>query len=116
MVRDGLALLYVGIAPKARAANGTLSRATLRSRLRQHMRGNASGSTLRLTLGCLLSQELGIELRRVGPKDRMTFCDGEAKLSNWLSEIAFVCWAVNDKPWEAEATLITSVCLPLNLD
>jgi hypothetical protein len=29
------------------------------------MRGNAEGSTLRLTLGCLLSEQLGIELRRV---------------------------------------------------
>ena len=46
---DGLTLLYVGIAPK----NGKPASAqTLRSRIRYHMRGNAYGSTLRLTLGC----------------------------------------------------------------
>ena len=61
----GLALLYVGISPKPPSTVGTQSRQTLRSRLRYHFRGNAEGSTLRLSLGCLLSQSLGIELRRV---------------------------------------------------
>ena len=32
------------------------------------MRGNAEGSTLRLTLGCLLAGELGLQLRRVGTR------------------------------------------------
>jgi len=62
----GFALLYVGIAPGPPSAPGKSSRETLRSRLRHHFRGNAEGSTLRLSLGCLLSQRLGIELRRVG--------------------------------------------------
>ena len=54
VARNGLKLLYVGIAPKAPPANGTPpSKQTLRSRIRYHMRGNAYGSTLRLTLGCL---------------------------------------------------------------
>ena len=56
---SGFVLLYVGIAPGPRP-----SRQTLRHRLRYHFRGNAEGSTLRLSLGCLLSQSLGIELRR----------------------------------------------------
>src|SRR4051812_3675555 len=47
-------LLYVGIAPKKPAANGTASKRHLRGRLRQHYALNAYGSTLRLTLGCLL--------------------------------------------------------------
>ncbi|GAA2511770.1 hypothetical protein GCM10010406_54960 [Streptomyces thermolineatus] len=34
----------------------------LRTRVRYHFRGNAAGSTPRLTLGCLL----GLELRRFG--------------------------------------------------
>jgi hypothetical protein len=34
--------------------------------IRYHYTGNASGSTLRLTLGCLLAERLGIQLRRVG--------------------------------------------------
>jgi hypothetical protein len=52
---SGLALLYVGISPKPPSAVGTPSRQTLRSRLRYHFRGNAEGSTLRLSLGCLFS-------------------------------------------------------------
>jgi hypothetical protein len=52
-------LLYVGIAPKKPPAAGAPSRATLRSRiLGQHFGGNASSSTLRLTLGCLLGETL----------------------------------------------------------
>lgn len=51
---DGLPLLYVGIAPKKPYADGRSSRSTLRQRVRYHYRGNAEGSTLRLTLGCLL--------------------------------------------------------------
>jgi hypothetical protein len=49
----GLALLYVGISPKRPGVFGSPSRQTLRSRLRYHFRGNAEGSTLRLSLGCL---------------------------------------------------------------
>src|SRR6516165_3685858 len=72
--RDGLTLLYVGTAPKAPpATGGRASRQTLRSRIRYHFQGNAEGSTLRLTLGCLLARELGITLRRVGSGKRMTF-------------------------------------------
>ncbi|SDC13281.1 GIY-YIG nuclease family protein [Actinokineospora iranica] len=48
---DGGRLLYVGVAPRQ-----------IRGPVRQHFRGNAAGSTLRLTLGCLL----GLELRQVG--------------------------------------------------
>jgi hypothetical protein len=85
-------LLYVGISPKAPAANGrTPSRQNLRTRLRYHMRGNAEGSTLRLTLGCLLADELGLHLRRVGSGKRFTFCDGEKRLSDWLVENAKDC-------------------------
>jgi hypothetical protein len=45
---------------------------------------NAEGSTLRLTLGCLLADELGIELRRVGSGKRFTFSTGEKRLSEWM--------------------------------
>src|SRR5690349_422197 len=78
----GATLLYVGISPKAPPANGRPpSRQRLRNRIRYHFRGNAWGSTLRLTLGCLLADSLGIELRRVGSGKRRTFADGERTLS-----------------------------------
>ncbi|MEU1201608.1 GIY-YIG nuclease family protein [Streptomyces sp. NPDC005813] len=105
-------LLYVGIAPRY-MANRT-STQNLRKRVRYHYRGNAAGSTLRLTLGCLL----GIELRRVGRSGtRMTFGKaGEAALSQWMAENARVCWIEHDEPWTLESELISQLDLPLNLD
>lgn len=117
-IRSGdLTLLYVGISPKRPPVDALKpSKQTLRSRVRYHYRGNAEGSTLRLTLGCLLAERLGITLYRVGSGKRMTFCDGEEVLSAWMAENAFVCWTVTDEPWVLETTLIGSVNLPLNID
>jgi hypothetical protein len=80
------------------------------------MRGNAEGSTLRLSLGCLLHSELGTELRRVGSGSRMTFGRAEAALSEWLSDNARVVWVRHAQPWELEERLIGELDLPLNLD
>lgn len=113
-----LTLLYVGISPKEPPLNGRApSRSTLRQRLRTHYGGNAAGSTLRRTLGCLLADRLGLELRRVGSGDRLTFTNpGEQKLDAWMSENAFVAWQALDRPWEAERLLLRSgLSLPLNL-
>src|SRR5262245_5480954 len=53
-------LLYVGIAPRPPPVNGRApSKSHLKQRLRTHYFGNAAGSTLRRTLGCLLSAKLG---------------------------------------------------------
>jgi hypothetical protein len=115
---DDLILLYVGISPKAPPTNGTKpSRSTLRKRLRTHYAGNAYGSTLRLTLGCLLTAQLGIQLRRVGSGDRYTFTNpGEQLLDRWMADHAFVTWLAIDQPWEAESKLLSSeLRLPLNL-
>ncbi len=110
-------LLYVGISPKRPPQNGAPpSRQNLRKRIRYHYRGNAYGSTLRLTLGCLLAQRLGIQLQRTGRTGRLTFGDGEKKLSEWMGTNAFVCWAETPAPWEVEEQLIRRVSLPLNLD
>jgi len=110
-------LLYVGISPKRPPRNGKPpSSQTLRSRVRYHMRGNAEGSTLRLSLGCLLTDRLGIELRRVGSGERMTFGGGEDVLSAWLNEHARVVWVEHPEPWVLEEELIGELYLPLNLD
>jgi hypothetical protein len=116
-VKDGATLLYGGIAPKAPPKNGKpASSQTLFHRLRYHMHGNAYGSTLRLTLGCLLAEKLGIQLRRVGSGTRRTFAIGEAKLSAWMEENAAVCWMETSQPWVIEADFIAATSLPLNLD
>ncbi len=114
---DGLTLLYVGICPSAPPRDGRSSKTrTLRDRVLDHMRGNASGSTLRLTLGCLLSESLGIELQRVGSGTRLAFADGEKVLSDWLDRNAFVAWVEDPEPWIPEPYMIQSLSLPLNID
>jgi hypothetical protein len=79
------------------------------------MTGNAEGSTLRLSLGCLLSEQLGIQLRRVGSGNRYTFAQGEDSLSEWMDENAFLTWTVYSEPWVLEERLISETSLPLNL-
>jgi hypothetical protein len=81
----------------------------LRNRVRYHYRGNAEGSTLRLTLSCLL----GLELRRVVSGKRMTSGkDGEPR----LTEHARVCWIQHPNPWSWKTDLIAQLDLPFNLD
>lgn len=109
-------LLYVGISPKAPPKDGSPpSEQNLRKRITYHYRGNAEGSTLRLTLGCLLQDILGIQLRRVGSGNRRTFAEGEDILSEWMSRHAFVVWVTHQRPWQLEERLIERVDLPLNL-
>src|SRR5215471_2215505 len=116
-LHQGLRLLYAGISPKRPPQDGrTPSKQNLRGRVRYHYMGNAEGSTLRKTLGCLLAEELGIQLRRVGSGRRKTFADGEQLLSAWMSQNAFVSWLIYERPWELEHDLITTVDLPLNLE
>jgi hypothetical protein len=114
---DGHTLLYVGISPKKPGADGLkLSRQTVRRRVTYHYRGNAYGSTLRLTLGSLLADELDIQLRRVGSGTRLTFSAGEQALSEWMGQHARVCWVETATPWTLEHELIQELVLPLNLD
>ena len=88
----------------------------MHERVRYHYGGNAEGSTLRLTLGCLLAEQLEIELRRVGSGTRRTFSHGEHKLSDWMGANAFVCWVEDAEPWDLEQQLISRYDVPLNLD
>ena len=112
-----MCLLYVGISPGKPPKNGKPpSRQNLKTRIGYHMRGNAEGSTLRLSLGCLLSESLEIQLRRVGSGKRMTFSSDECVLSEWMEENAFVTWITHPEPWVAESNAIERLYLPLNLD
>ena len=111
VTQDGLTLLYIGISPK-----NDRSRENLRRRITYHYRGNAEGSTLRLTLGVLLSGETGYPLRRVGSGNRMTFTPlGEQCLNEWMARNAYVLWIEDSEPWTVEATLLKSLSLPLNI-
>jgi len=76
---------------------------------------DAEGSTLRKTLGVLLGDELGIELRRVGSGARRTFAGGEAVLTQWMAEHVLVSWVARPKPWLFERELIAALDVPLNM-
>src|SRR5262245_16240682 len=89
VTRDGFTLLYVGISP-----GRSVGAENLRSRIRYHFGGNAEGSTLRLTLGCLLEPVLATVIRRVGSGKRLTFGSAEGRLTEWIAENARVCWLV----------------------
>jgi hypothetical protein len=83
--------------------------------LKDHYAGNAYGSTLRLSLGCLLSDQLGIRLQeREGSKSK-TFGQGEELLSEWMAQNAFVAWMLESEPWLYEQELIRLASPPLNL-
>jgi hypothetical protein len=110
--RDGLSLLYVGISPE-----NVSSRQDLRHRICTHFRGNAQGSTLRLTLGILLAAESSYPLRRVGSSTRRTLTHpGEQWLDDWMARNAFVCWAEHAEPWKVESGILQQLDLPLNID
>jgi hypothetical protein len=115
---DGLSLLYVGISPSKPPTNGkSPSKQSLAKRVRYHFAGNAEGSTLRLTLGCLLAERLDIRLTRVGSGTRYTFTNpGEIKLDDWMERNALVCWLEHPRPWEVEVELLKMLSLPLNID
>ena len=109
---DDYFLLYVGISPRDRDSTGDL-----RKRIHRHFSknpsDNASRSTLRLSLGCLLSEKLDITLQHVD--SRIHFNDGEKLLSEWMSLNAKVSWHTFRRPWEIEQEVIEQLSPPLNL-
>lgn len=116
IVQFGLTLLYVGISPAAPPTNGRPpSKQNLYHRIHYHYTGNAAGSTLRLTLGVLLSPTLGIRLQRVGSASRCTFAEGERLLSQWMAANALITWTTSDEPWRLEHSAFRMLVLPLNL-
>ena len=115
--KDDLFLLYVGAAPKKLSPNRYQSaEVTIRDHIHDHFNGNAAASSLRLSLGCLLATQLRLELRRVGSATRLTFSDGEKRLSEWMGQHAFVGWIEHPKPWPIVDELIVAQSLPLNFD
>lgn len=102
-------LLYIGIAP---ARQGSLS--NLRKRLRTHLSGSARKSTLRLSLGSLLSDQLG--LSAVPASGKVHFGQTEALLSSWLDEHARIAWVERARPWEVEAEVVHTLLVPMNRD
>jgi len=112
---EGFELLYVGIAPRKPTVDGRESASTLRPRLVKHATGDASRSTLRLTLGILLADRLDLVLS--SNSSRLNFGPtGETHLSTWLSEHARVSWVEHSQPWFIEDKMLEQSTLALNVD
>ena len=110
--RGDFCLCYVGVAPQAPRLGKPPSKTTLRRRiLSHHFNGNASASTLRLSLGVLL----GLRLRAIGSTGRLTFGTSEACLSRWIEANARVVVHCFEEPWRIEAGVIAALATPLNL-
>jgi hypothetical protein len=111
---DGLTLLYTGISPHE--AFKPTTKQNLRRRIQGHYRGNASGSTLRKTLGVLLEEVSGFPLRRTGKTERLTLTTaGEEWLRQWMADNAFVAWVAHAEPWIVEQQMLKLAPCPLNL-
>ena len=81
-----------------------------------HYRGNAEGSTLRLTHGVMLCEKIGFELRRFGSGKRKTFTHlGEQWSDKWIDDNAFVVWVNHKYPWKIEKDTLKHFSLPLNI-
>ena len=119
--RNGHWMLYVGIGPQKPSAFGKVSHSQLAKRLRNHWRPHCSRSTLRFSLAALLVDEIGLEGFANSAGKVELEGDGETRLSEWMREHAFVCWAEHGEPWRIEEELIAGAALgeprlPLNID
>lgn len=83
-----------------------------------HIRGKTYGqgtiSTLRLSLGCLLSNKYRFVLC-IDPESGQSFGGKEKKLNNWLDKHAKVVWIETEKIDAVERQAIKRYILPLNL-
>jgi len=92
------------------------SSSTLHGRIGgNHLRGSIEGSTLRLTLGAVLAEQLSLE--KVGRKKFSA--DSEARLSSWMAErLSIAVYPFSDRQslGDLEARVVSQLDPPLNLD
>jgi hypothetical protein len=106
-------LLYLGISPRRPPRKGKKSSQNLRKRIKYHYNGNAYGSTLRKTLGCLHKHQSGIWYITRGKDRGLAFTKtSEDKLSKWMEENASVTWETHDQPWSIEKEALKTLSLP----
>jgi hypothetical protein len=113
VVREGAALLYVGIAPRFRRTGADRTTRTLRARVKNHVFGNVRTSTLRRSLAALLIDELSLTAYKRG--NRISLADDESRITEWCRNNAMLAWTFCEKPWELEHELLSALTLPLNL-
>src|ERR1700722_2418420 len=113
--RNGYRLLYVGVTATTRR-----SRTTLHDRIVYcHVRGRATNSTLRATLGPLLEDQLGTRPTHMLSGNWRFEDEAEKALSDWIAHNAAVSWVTVNELQDRrslEDYLIESCKPPLNLD
>jgi len=109
-------LIYAGQAGATRWPSGTRSNATLASRIRgNHINGNASSSTFRLTISAILLDPLGLVVAKPGRLQR----DDNRRVSDWIKEhlrVAIVPYHDRDSLGRIESEVLDLLDPPLNLD
>ncbi len=108
-------LVYVGQAGATRWPSGTRSSATLGSRIRDnHINGNASSSTFRLTLSALLLRPLGLTVLKPGRLAR----EDRRIVSVWMKDhlrVVIVPYDDRDSLEHVEDYVLDTLDPPLNL-
>lgn len=102
----GSTLLFIGICPRSE------NRRTLLDRWKEIFEGDADAAIIRLTLGCLLSKALNIQL--TWQKNKWTFLEGETAVSKWVADNISITWFKYQKPWEIRKRVIQEICPALN--
>lgn len=109
-------LIYAGQAGATRWPSGTKSNATLASRVRtNHISGNASSSTFRLTISAILLEPLGLVVAKPGRLER----DDNRRVSDWIKEhlrVAIVPYHDRDSLGRIESEVLDLLDPPLNLE
>ena len=112
--RDEYRLLYIGITAATRRSNTTLCDRIVYC----HVRGRATNSTLRTSLGLLLEDQLGTRPTRISSRNWHFEGEAEKALSDWIARNATVSWVTVYELKHRRALedyLIETCQVPLNL-
>ena len=109
-------LIYVGQAGATKWPSGRKSSATLKSRIRgNHLRGNLSSSTFRLTISALLHEALNLRLAEPGK----LMLEDNRRVSEWIRDhlrVAIVSFEDREALKGLEEAVLDALDPPLNLD
>ena len=110
------AMVYVGQAGATSGPSGKESTATLKSRIRSnHIRGNLSSSTFRLTISAMLRGPLNLRLERPG---KLVSAENH-RVTQWIEShlrVAIVPWNHRDSLGCVEQAVLDVLDPPFNLD
>lgn len=113
---DVPALVYAGQAGATRWPSGKTSTATLASRIRgNHINGNASSSTFRLTLSAVLLEPLKLQTTKPG---RLA-PESNRAVSSWIKDhlqVAIVAYDDRDALGRIEDAILDALDPPLNIE